>query len=102
MAMDNFNSPNLRKQVKGTTLKVYIFLARNKDVGDWGVREISRQLQLSSASHASYHLKRLEELGLIEKTKQIIYSIVALWRHGKFMLWCVSIELFFSLTAWKR
>lgn len=51
--------------LKGTTLEVYRFLLkRNKPVG---TREVQRALNLSSPSVATYHLAKLEEVGLLRR-----------------------------------
>lgn len=51
--------------LRGTTLDVYRFLLkRNEPVG---AREIQRALNLSSPSLATYHLSKLEDIGLIKK-----------------------------------
>jgi DNA-binding transcriptional ArsR family regulator len=51
----------------GTTLKVYIFVLKNSPVG---IREVQRGLALSSPTLASYHLAKLEEVGLVDQTKE--------------------------------
>jgi len=54
------------QQLSTTTLKIYIhLLEQNKPQGP---REITRTLNLSSPSIAYYHLRKLEELGLVKKT----------------------------------
>ena len=51
--------------LKGTTLEVYRFLLKtNKSVG---ARELQRALNFSSPSLATYHLSKLEEIGLVKK-----------------------------------
>jgi DNA-binding transcriptional ArsR family regulator len=51
--------------LRGTTLDVYRFLLkRNEPVG---AREVQRVLNLSSPSLATYHLSKLEDVGLIRK-----------------------------------
>ena len=53
------------KALKGTALDVYRFLLKkNKPVG---VREIQRALGLSSPSVATYHLAKLEEVGILKR-----------------------------------
>jgi DNA-binding transcriptional ArsR family regulator len=53
------------KALKGTTLEVYrLLLKKNKPVG---VREVQRALNLSSPSVATYHLSKLEDMGLLKK-----------------------------------
>jgi len=62
-----------RKQsLEGTALKVYAYLLRN---GPAGPREVARALNLSSPSLAYYHLKRLEESGLVRKLPDGRYRV---------------------------
>ena len=49
-------------QLKGNTLRVYVYLVSHKKSG---VREIQRALHFSSSSLAQYHLAKLVELGLL-------------------------------------
>jgi len=51
----------------GNTLRVYWFLLRSSD-GLVGARETQRALGFSSPALAVYHLDKLAELGLVEKT----------------------------------
>ena len=53
--------------LKGNTLRVYWFLLRSSN-GIVGVRETQRALKFSSPALAVYHLDKLAELGLAEKT----------------------------------
>ncbi len=51
--------------LRGTTLDVYRFLLKqNKPVG---TRELQRALNLSSSSVATYHLSKLEDVGLLKR-----------------------------------
>jgi len=62
-----------RKQsLEGTALKVYAYLLRN---GPAGPREVARALNLSSPSLAYYHLRRLEESGLVSKLPDGRYRV---------------------------
>jgi hypothetical protein len=54
----------IESELKGKTLLVYMYLI--KAGRETGVREIQRSLKFSSPSVASYHLGKLEEMGLIE------------------------------------
>lgn len=49
-------------QLKGNTLRVYIYVVSHKKSG---VREIQRALHFSSSSLAQYHLSKLVGLGLL-------------------------------------
>ena len=53
--------------LKGNTLRVYWFLLRSPN-GMVGARETQRALKFSSPALAVYHLEKLTELGLAEKT----------------------------------
>jgi predicted DNA-binding transcriptional regulator len=56
----------IASKLKGNTLRVYWALLRSKN-GMIGVREVQRTLKFSSPALASYHLSKLEELGLVKK-----------------------------------
>ena len=60
------NNEKVESELKGNTLRVYWALLRSRD-GVVGVRAVQRSLGFSSPSLASYHLNKLEELGLVEK-----------------------------------
>jgi DNA-binding transcriptional ArsR family regulator len=54
--------------LRGNTAKVYRYaLKMGKPIG---VREVQRALKLSSPRLASYHLERLEEVGLLKQTSE--------------------------------
>lgn len=57
----------IESELKGNTLRVYWMLLKSQ-TGTAGVREVQRSLGFSSPALASYHLTKLEELGLVEKT----------------------------------
>lgn len=59
--------------LKGTSLRVFVYAVKEGD--DIGVRESQRRLGLKTASHAQYHLQRLEQLGLLEKNKNNKYYL---------------------------
>jgi len=52
-------------ELKGNTLLVYLYLVRNPTPA--GPREIQKKLNFSSPALATYHLEKLEELGLVRK-----------------------------------
>ncbi len=59
--------------LSGTALRVFVYaLKKGKDIG---VRETHRDLGLKTASLAQYHLQRLEQLGLLGRTKNTKYFI---------------------------
>jgi predicted DNA-binding transcriptional regulator len=49
-------------QLKGNTLRTYIYVVTHKKSG---VREVQRELHFSSSSLAQYHLAKLVDLGLL-------------------------------------
>ncbi len=51
-------------KLKGNTLRVYVYVLKNRRVG---VREVQRSLKLSNPSLALYHLNKLKELGLVRE-----------------------------------
>ncbi len=55
----------IESELKGKTLLVYMHILKqpNEPVG---VREVQRELGFSSPSVSSYHLNKLQELGLVE------------------------------------
>jgi hypothetical protein len=69
------NEEKLESTLKGNTLRVYWHLLRapNNLVG---VRETQRAMRFSSPALAAYHLDKLEELGLAEKTENSEYKLV--------------------------
>jgi hypothetical protein len=55
----------LESELKGKTLLVYMFMLKNPREAV-GVRAIQRKLGFSSPSVSSYHLNKLQDLGLVE------------------------------------
>lgn len=53
----------VQADLKGNTLRVYVYALKRKRVG---VREVQRSLRLSNPSLAQYHLNKLKELGLLK------------------------------------
>jgi predicted DNA-binding transcriptional regulator len=51
-------------ELKGNTLRVYVYALKKNRVG---VREVQRALNLSNPSLAQYHLSKLKELGLVRE-----------------------------------
>jgi len=66
-------SGDIENKLKGTTLQVYLYLLKHDKVG---VREVQRDLNLSSPSVASYHLDKLIDMGLAAKDEYGRYYIV--------------------------
>lgn len=54
--------------LKGNTLRAYWALLGSEN-GVMGVRELQRKLGFSSPALAAYHLKKLEELGLVAEER---------------------------------
>lgn len=58
----------IASKLKGNTLRVYWHLVRSPN-NPVGPREIQRRFGFSSPALAAYHLEKLAELGLIQKTR---------------------------------
>ncbi|GAH14244.1 unnamed protein product, partial [marine sediment metagenome] len=57
------NRDEIVKNLNGRTLMVYFVILNKKSIG---VRELQRQLELSSPSVAKYHLEKLVNMNLVE------------------------------------
>ena len=55
----------IESELKGKTLLVYMHMIKNPN-DPVGVRKVQRELGFSSPSVASYHLNKLQDLGLVE------------------------------------
>jgi len=102
--------------LKGNTLRVYWFLLRASN-GVVGARETQRALSFSSPALAVYHLDKLVELGLVEKTdgeyrlvktvnvgvlKQFVrFGALMLPRHFLYATMFTTLLIFY-LTQFKR
>ncbi len=86
------------KPLKGTALDVYRFLLKkNKPAG---VREVQRALGLSSPSVATYHLAKLEELGILKKDASgYVVNKVLLEQSIKINRFLVPRYLFYTIFA---
>ncbi len=60
--------------LRGTTYKVLVYMLNHKE--PIGVRELQRDLYLSSAGLASYHLDKLMKLGLVTQNEYGNYIAV--------------------------
>jgi predicted DNA-binding transcriptional regulator len=58
----------IESELKGKTLQIYWYMLRTPG-SQVGVREIQRQLHLSSPSVAAHHLEKLVSLGLVDKSR---------------------------------
>lgn len=58
----------IESELKGKTLLVYMYLIRSREPAV-GVREVQRALGFSSPSVSSYHLNKLQELGLVSSER---------------------------------
>ena len=54
------------KDLQGTTLRVYLHILRSGKERI-GVRELMREMNMKTPSHAYYHLDKLVSMGLLEK-----------------------------------
>ena len=62
--------------LKGNTLRVYMHILRSKSNDTVGIREIQRELNLSSATLAKYHLEKLREMVLVAQNEDGSYSLL--------------------------
>ncbi len=60
------NDEKIESELKGNTLRVYWALLRSQN-RVVGVREVQRSLGFSSPALSSYHLKKLQNLGLVRE-----------------------------------
>jgi DNA-binding transcriptional ArsR family regulator len=85
----------------GTRRKIYYYILKQKNAVS--IRKIQRDLNLSSPSLVQYHLKKLEEDGLIKETeKGYVVSKVVLSDYIKFANFLIPISAFlasFFLTS---
>lgn len=58
-------NPDIERKLSGRTLQVYLYLQRKK--GPAGIREVQRDLGLSSPSVADYQIEKLVGMGLAAK-----------------------------------
>lgn len=65
-------SIDLEKEVRGTTLKVYLYILSN---GPVRMRDIQRGLGFSTPSLAYYHVEKLMKLGLVEEDEDGLYKV---------------------------
>ena len=65
-----------RFSLKGNTLRVYMHILRNSSSDSIGIRELQKELNLSSPTLAKYHLDRLEAMGLLKRNEGGSYSLL--------------------------
>jgi len=65
---------DVESRLKGNTLRLYWYMV--KVARPVTINEARKSLKLSSPGLAAYHLDKLRELGLVEKTSQGEYRIV--------------------------
>ncbi len=90
---DADRSTDIEASLKGKSLHVYMYLLKTSS--PVGVREIQRDLKMSSPSVASHHLEKLKDLGLVDKdgygryflTKKVQVGVLKVFTQvGRFML----------------
>jgi hypothetical protein len=69
--------------LQGKTMKIYWYLLTH---GESGIREIKRDLKISSPSTVSYHMNKLVEAGLTSKSTTDKYSVEETVKTGIFGL----------------
>ena len=73
----------IEELLKGRTMSVYSLLLTREQMG---VREIQRELGLSSPSLSKHHLAKLEDAGLVSKNEHGEYSVAKTVRVGSLTL----------------
>jgi DNA-binding transcriptional ArsR family regulator len=66
---DSESERKIESELHGTTLRVYWYLLEHTGKSSIGIRELQRALGFSSPTRATYHLEKLANLGLVEKTQ---------------------------------
>ncbi len=61
------------RDLNGLTLEIYKVLAISNR--PWGVRELQRKLRVSTPSLILYHLNKLEDMDLVDKTPERKYMV---------------------------
>jgi hypothetical protein len=74
--MSDSQNGDFERKLQGRTLRVYLYLQRKKSPS--GIREVQRDLGLSSPSVADYQVEKLVEMGLASRDS---YGRVFLVRH---------------------
>jgi hypothetical protein len=74
--MSDIQNTELERKLQGRTLRVYLYLQRKKAPS--GIREVQRDLGLSSPSVAEYQIEKLVEMGLASRDE---YGRVYIVRH---------------------
>jgi hypothetical protein len=74
--MSEVQNTDLERKLQGRTLRVYLYLERKKMPS--GIREVQRDLSLSSPSVADYQIEKLVEMGLASRDE---YGRVYIVRH---------------------
>jgi len=67
-------SEDIEYSLRGNTLRVYYYMLSKG--GSLGVRELQRALGFKSPSAALYHLRKLVEMGLVERSEDGEYRVV--------------------------
>ncbi|MBY9000259.1 MAG: hypothetical protein KGD64_05040 [Candidatus Heimdallarchaeota archaeon] len=71
--MTELPNEDIISSLTGTALRVFVYaVKKGKDIG---VRETQRDLGLKTASHAQYHLQRLEQISLLDRNDNNKYSL---------------------------
>lgn len=66
----------IETQLKGNTLRIYWYLLKVGHGRAVGIRQVQREIGLSSPSVATHHLEKLRDLGLLEKQPSGEYVLV--------------------------
>ena len=67
MSSTAVENPDIERKLSGRTMQVYLYLQRKKEPS--GIREVQRDLGLSSPSVADYQIEKLAGMGLVAKDR---------------------------------
>jgi len=71
--MTELPNEDIISSLTGIALRVFVYaVKKGKNIG---VRETQRDLGLKTASHAQYHLQRLEQIKLLERNENNRYNL---------------------------
>jgi len=94
----DFNSEESADILRGTTLEIYRHMIKNRK--GIGIREVQRELNLSSPSVARYHLSKLENAGLVKRENgNYVVSRVLLENNIKINCLIIPRFLFYAVLA---
>ncbi|TFG10234.1 hypothetical protein EU538_02600 [Candidatus Thorarchaeota archaeon] len=71
---------SVEADLRGNTLRVYWYMLQSGE--PVGVREVQRDLGMSSPSVASHHLNKIIDMGLAQKNSESLYGLIEIVKVG--------------------